>query len=91
MTLETELRSIGRYILVAYRWGNRNDHSYVVDLCEGVDTAIDRAEKETDETGGKYAVVVFGKRSDTGEMEEVFETQIPHHYKNGVYSENLSL
>lgn len=81
MNNNQELRQSGYYILVAYRWGSRELHSYVVDLCGGIDTAKERAEQETDERGGKYSVAVYAKHAETGEIEQVYETAIPEHYK----------
>ena len=46
------------YIVTAYRWGDRKDHSYNL----GVFTKIDKAQKVADShrnyRGGKYACVV---------------------------------
>lgn len=82
MTDNQELRQSGYYILVAYRWGSREKHSYIVDLCGGIDTAKERAEHETDECGGKYSVAVYAKHAETGAIEQVYETEIPEHYKH---------
>jgi len=77
------LRAEGSYILIAYRYGHREGHSYLVDLCGGIDTAKERAEEEANERGGKYSVVVFAKHRDTGDMEEIYEAKCPEQYTNG--------
>lgn len=74
------LRVEGAYILIAYRYGHRGGHSYLVDICGGIDTASQRAEEEANERGGKYSVVVFAKHIDTGDIEEIYEARCPEHY-----------
>jgi len=70
----------GAYIVIAYRYGHREGHSYLVDICGGIDTAKEAAEKEANERGGKYSVVVFAKRIATGDVEEIYEAKCPEHY-----------
>ena len=71
------------YVCVAYRYGHRESHSYVVDICKGIDTAKEAAEKEVTERGGKYSVVVFGKNNALNEVEEVYIAHCPEHYTKG--------
>jgi len=42
------------YVVTAYRWGNRSDHSYFVGLFDKKHAAITAAEKEENWRGGKY-------------------------------------
>jgi hypothetical protein len=46
------------YIIVAYRWGNRSDHSYVVGVTGSKSEAIKSAESHTSYRGGKYSCTV---------------------------------
>lgn len=75
----------GAYICIAYRYGHRDGHSYLVDICGGIDTAKGAAEKEVNERGGKYSVVVFAKRIATGDIEEIYEAKCPEHYTKGIH------
>jgi alpha-galactosidase/6-phospho-beta-glucosidase family protein len=75
----TSLNEYGQYVLIAYRFGSRERHSYLVDVCSGIDTASERAEHEVNERSGKYSVVVFAKRK-TGDIEEIYEAKCPKHY-----------
>lgn len=79
-TSNLPLRVEGAYILIAYRYGHREGHSYLVDICGGIDTASARAEEEANERGGKYSIVVFAKNRMTEEIEEVYEAKCPEHY-----------
>jgi len=42
------------YIVTAYRWGERSNHSYFVGLFDKKHAAIKSAKKEEDYRGGKY-------------------------------------
>lgn len=84
-TIMENLNKEGRYILIAYRYGHKDGHSYLVDLCSGIDTAKERAEQEANERGGKYSVSVFAVRS-VGDVEEVYEAKCPEHYTQGTIS-----
>jgi hypothetical protein len=79
------LNKEGRYILIAYRYGHKDGHSYLVDLCSGIDTATERADAEAMDRGGKYSVSVFAVRT-YGEIEEVYEAKCPEHYTQGTQS-----
>jgi len=81
-TSDLPLRIEGAYILLAYRYGHRDGHSYLVDVCGGIDTASERAEEEANERGGKYSVVVFAKNRMTEEIEEIYEAKCPEQYTN---------
>lgn len=71
------------YTLIAYRYGHRDGHSYVFDMCNAIDTAKEIAEKEVTERGGKYSVVVFAKHEKSGIIEEMYEAKCPEHYTRG--------
>ncbi len=43
------------YIVTAYRWGNRKDHSYVVGAFDKKDAAKKCADSHRDYRGGKYS------------------------------------
>lgn len=47
------------YIVEALRWGERENHSYVVGLYSELDRAIKVAEEHTEYRGGKYQCVVL--------------------------------
>jgi hypothetical protein len=80
--METQLRKTGSYIVIAKRYSKNESHSYIVDLCKGIDAAKDVAEKEMIERGGKYGMQVIAFREDNNEQEVVFEIESP--YKNKV-------
>ncbi len=42
---ELSCKDSSDYVCVAYRYGHREGHSYVVDICRGIDTAKEVAEK----------------------------------------------
>jgi hypothetical protein len=42
------------YNVTAYRWGDRESHSYVVGVFDNEETAIKEAKLETEFRGGKY-------------------------------------
>lgn len=46
------------YIVNAYRWGNRENHSYTLGAFTDQQKAIDCAESHTTYRGGKYSCVV---------------------------------
>lgn len=68
------IRQEGYYVLIAYKDGNRDGKSYLVDLCGGIDTAIERAEIEVKNKEWEYSVVVYAKNFQSGEMDEVYTT-----------------
>lgn len=43
------------YVVTAYRWGNQNDHSYLVGVYSTPEKAIEVADSHTIYRGGKYA------------------------------------
>lgn len=47
------------YIVEALRWGERENHSYVVGLYSDLERAKVAAEEHTEYRGGKYQCVVF--------------------------------
>lgn len=42
------------YIVTAYRWGDREEHSYVVGAFDNEENSIKQAKLETEWRGGKY-------------------------------------
>ena len=42
------------YVVTAYRWGDREEHSYVVGVFDNEENAIKQAKLETEWRGGKY-------------------------------------
>lgn len=82
---EDALRQSGYYILIAYRYGHREGHSYLVDWCKAIDISKEKAEAEVTERGGKYSVVVFAKSTVTGKFDEVYEAKCPEHYTKGTH------
>lgn len=46
------------YVVIAYRWGQRENHSYTLGVFNQEDTAIKCADSHTEYRAGKYACVV---------------------------------
>lgn len=46
------------YVVVAYRWGKSDNHSYTLGVFNKKQSAINCAETHTEYIGGKYACVV---------------------------------
>jgi hypothetical protein len=42
------------YVVTAYRWGNREGHSYVVGTFDNEELALEKAAYEREWRGGKY-------------------------------------
>ena len=66
-----------KYLIIAYRWANRNDHSYEIGYFGELNEATKKAEQETYFRAGKYSCVVF----DIRENKAVHITEIPENYK----------
>lgn len=47
------------YVIIAYRWNSQEGHSYLVTAKLNKQDAIDAAEFEADERGGKYSCRVY--------------------------------
>ena len=47
------------YVVIAYRWGDDNNHSYLVGVTPRKYRAIDMAQKENDYRCGKYTCTVY--------------------------------
>lgn len=63
------------YVVTAYRFGDRERHSYVVGVFTSPELAIDIAEQVPDERGGKYyaEVLKFGlNKIDNEEFDAVW-------------------
>lgn len=58
------------YLVTAYRWGWTNDHQYQVYAGTDKDKAMESAETEVYERGGKYGCAVY-EFDDTGEESEM--------------------
>lgn len=69
-----------KYVILARKWSSDQSHNYVVDFCNGIDTAKEIAENEMRERGGKYGMCVFGKSNEV-EIECVFEIKSPYKQK----------
>ena len=54
------------YTVTAYRWGSRDDHSYVVGLYSTPALALDAADREEAWRGAKYECEVLGWVPDQG-------------------------
>lgn len=74
------------YVITAYRWGNRENHSYVVGISFEADQARAMATEEEDERGGKYACEIlelpFGSREEE-DVEVVVELVAMRGFKPG--------
>lgn len=49
------------YVVLAYRWGEIENHSYLVAVCDNQFIAQRYADNETTFRGGKYACFVYKK------------------------------
>lgn len=68
------------YIVTAYKYGSRNNHSYVVGVYNDKYLAVDSAEEEEDNNNGKYVceVLCFNKTNS-----RIYKTIRPiRHYGN---------
>ena len=68
------------YTVTAYRWGDREKHSYVVGVYTRDFKAIKAADVEQDYRGGKYACEVLRWSPDKGmegKMRKRFKVIIP--------------
>lgn len=53
------------YIVTAYRWGDRGNHSYPLGVFKKKHKAISVADSHRDYRGGKYACIVDSCKLDT--------------------------
>jgi hypothetical protein len=65
-------RKMANYLVIAYRWGNTNDHWYMVYCGEDLSKAGALARDERDGRGGKYGVAV-SEVTEGGEGLELLE------------------
>ena len=49
------------YVVIAYRWGDTENHSYLVAVCDNQFIAQRYADNETGARAGKYACFVYKK------------------------------
>lgn len=49
------------YVVIAYRWGNTENHSYLVAVCDNEFIAKRYADMEAASRAGKYGVWVYKK------------------------------
>jgi hypothetical protein len=56
--------NIDNYVVMAYRWGHKNAHSYIVTSGTDLDAMILAAEEECGDRGGKYGVSVIRTNQD---------------------------
>ena len=47
------------YVVTMYRWGNRENHSYVVGVYSSNESAIEAAKCEANSRGGKYEAEIL--------------------------------
>lgn len=47
------------YVVTMYRWGNRENHSYLLCICDAENKAVKRAKKEEHYRGGKYKAEII--------------------------------
>jgi len=72
------------YIVTAYRWGDRETHSYVVGVFDDKELSILAAKTEKEWRGGKYdCEVVSMKLNESRENNNyVVEYKIEEYFKN---------
>ena len=49
------------YVVIAYRWGNVENHSYLVAVCDSQFIAQKYADNEARARAGKYGILVYKK------------------------------
>jgi hypothetical protein len=59
------------YTITAYRWGETDNHSYVVGVFSTLEKATICADAHTEYRGGKYACVVDELRLDTFDNDDL--------------------
>ncbi len=58
------------FVITAYRWGNRDNHSYVVGVFSSMKLAKARAYDEEKDRGGKYKCHIVRTQIDQNEVAE---------------------
>lgn len=58
------------YVVIAYRWGRRTGHSYLLGVFSQMGDAQRCAEDHADYRGGKYTCVVFETKLDSFDNDE---------------------
>lgn len=56
----SDLKQSTYYIVEALRWGERENHSYILGLYSDLERAKQAADEHTEYRGGKYQCVVLG-------------------------------
>lgn len=72
------------YLATAYRWGWTNAHSYIVYCGDDYERALELAEEENNDRGGKYGVHVCERNEDSGAKHlayfpSSYGEDMPHH------------
>lgn len=63
------------YIIVSYRFGNREGHSRVVGLVSNYSKAAELADAEVERSKGFYSAVVYSNDLETGRLLEIYESK----------------
>jgi hypothetical protein len=70
------------FITIAYRWSNEQNHSYPVGAYKTLDSAINNANKEVCERGGKYGCKVYATQHTNkfkdDRLVEIYEIESPY-------------
>lgn len=73
-----------QYLVEGRRFGNPEAHTYFVGIFDDLKKAIEIAENETNDRGGKYNCVVveleLNHLYEDGNPFEIYETDIPYHW-----------
>ncbi len=69
------------YVVIAYRWGNKEKHSYIVGVFSTDKDAISAAELETVYRGGKYSCFVEKCKTNDYSVENEYKTDLIHQTK----------
>ena len=65
------------YVITAYKFGKRENHSYLVGVFSKKHKAIIEAEKHTDYRGGKYSCVIEEcVVNEPNQCKEIYKTKI---------------
>lgn len=71
------------YVVTAYRWGWTNNHQYIAYAGEDYDRALELAEEEADDRGGKYGVALHAYTEDYARLFAYFPSswgeKLPYH------------
>jgi len=75
------------YVVMAYRWGSTNDHSYIVCVTADREKAVRMADNEPEWRGGKYGAAVHEDDEATNDNLERMALPPVVHYAPSLFGE----